>query len=89
MKETATSPSPLYTALLQALGVTANSVVATAWGRDYTLSELEAMTTTERRLTNWKLRSYNVYLRMELVVCRTREWFWRNVSELVAGFPRF
>lgn len=77
------APSPLYTALLQALGVTQDSVVATAWGRDYTLADLEAMSTRERRLTNWKIRSYNWVLRFDLFRAKCQVWLWRTIDELI------
>ena len=78
-------PSPLYTAILQALGVTANSVVATAWGRDYTLMDLENMTPRQRRITNWKLKSYNCWLRVKLQVSRVHIWVLRNTLEFLTG----
>lgn len=75
--------SPYYKALLKALDVAADSVVAHAWGRDYTLAQLEAMSDRERRLTNWKIRSYNWVLRFDLFRAKCQVWLWRTIDNLI------
>lgn len=80
------SSSPLYTALLKALNVEKDSIVASAWGKDYTLGDFDRMTDKEIRHTAYKIKTYNIWLRLLLGVSKIRVWFWRNLDELTAGF---
>lgn len=78
-------PSSLYTALLQALGINPDSVAATAWGKDYTLKDLENMTDRQLRVLNFKLRTYNMWMLIKLQGVRIHVWVLRNVLEFIVG----
>lgn len=78
-------PSPLYVALMRALNVNTDSVVATAWGQDYTLGDLDRMSDRQLRATAFKIKSYNLWMKLKLRGVRIQVWFWRNVLEFVVG----
>lgn len=58
---------------------------ATAWGRNYTMQELLSLTPNRIRLITYKVRTYNVYLRIRLAYLRAHIYVLRSLNEFVQG----
>ena len=69
---------------------------ATAWGRKYSLAELDAMTHWQIQRVFFLMRTYNIYMgiilewyRIKLVIlrqrCRIKLGYWKGLEEFIVG----
>lgn len=65
--------------------MTAQEPYATAWGRNYSPEELKTMSLCQLKLAVFKVRTYNVYLRIILRWYRIKIRFYRGLSEFITG----